>query len=60
MDVFTGNGVNITEVGILNQRDRTTMRKEIDGNGTNTFRIPAQKFSSEWQLQKRLEWSSGQ
>ena len=40
MDVFTGNGVNTTAVGILIQSDRTTMRKETGVNGVNIFRIP--------------------
>ena len=40
MDVFFGNGVNITEVEILIQSDRTTMRKEIDANGVNTCQYP--------------------
>jgi hypothetical protein len=37
---FTRNGVNTTAVGTLTQRDRTTMRKEIDVNGVNISRIP--------------------
>ena len=44
MDVFTGKhhggGVNTTAVGILIQRDTTTMRKEIDVNGMNIYRFP--------------------
>jgi hypothetical protein len=40
MDVFTGNGVNTTAVGILIQSDITTMRKETGVNGVNIFRIP--------------------